>query len=109
MFVIKVGWFPRLGNSFLVLVKNTDAAVLPYPVGDFQGVYPHGELTRESLVKEGGREPAAFACLTDYRVHFTIYPYTPVPGPLEWFFWEPVVSVASPQDLDEAVTEFLEL
>ena len=109
IYYLFLGRLLRLWNSLIVLLQNTDTSILPYSIGNFRGINPHSELTWESLVQEGRWKTTAFSCLTNYRVHFTIYPYTPVPRPLEWFLWKPMVSITPPQYFNETVTEFLEL
>lgn len=103
------GGFPRVHGPFLVLVQDTDASVLADPVGHLQRIDPHGEFWREGLVKKAGGQAAAVTGLGYDRVHFSVYPDTPIAGAFEWFLREPVVSVSPPQNLDEAVSEFGEL
>lgn len=100
------GGLPRLHGAFLVLVQDTDASILPDPVGNFQWIDPHGKFWRKGLVEKGRWETAAISGLGYDRVHFSVYPDTPIAGAFEWFLWEPVVSVPPPQNLNQAVSEF---
>jgi len=103
------GGFPRLDRPLLVLVQDTDAAVLADAVAHLQRIDPHGEFWREGLVKKAGGKTATVSGLSYDRVHFSVYPDTPIAGPFERFLGEPVVSVSPPQNLDQAVSEFGEL
>ena len=52
VFVVLESRLPRLSDILLVLIKNTDASILSYPVLDFSWVDPHGQLTGKYLVQE---------------------------------------------------------
>jgi hypothetical protein len=45
-------WLPGLSDILLVLIENTDASILSYPVADLSRIDPHGQLARKYLVEE---------------------------------------------------------
>ena len=60
-------------------------------------------------MQEGRTEATAFARLTDDTVHLPVDTDASVTWPLERLLGEPVVSVSSPQDLNETVAELWKL
>ena len=52
VFVVLESRLPRLSDILLVLIKNTDASILSYPVLNFSWVDPHGQLTGKYLAQE---------------------------------------------------------
>lgn len=45
-------WLPGLSDILLVLIENTDASILSYPVADLSWIDPHGQLAGKYLVQE---------------------------------------------------------
>ena len=53
VFVVALeSWLPRLSDILLVLIENTNASILSYPVADLSWIDPHGQLAGKYLVQE---------------------------------------------------------
>ena len=52
VFVVLESRLPRLSDILLVLIENTDASILSYPVADLSRIDPHGQLAGKYLVEE---------------------------------------------------------
>jgi len=102
-------WLPGLSDILLVLIENTDASILSYPVTDLSWIDPHGQLAGKYLVQELWRQATVVSCLTDDGIHLAVDSDASVPGPLEWLLREPVVAVPSAEDLYQGIPEFSQL
>ena len=102
-------WLPRLSDILLVLIENTDASILSYPVADLSWIDPHGQLAGKYLVQELWRQATVVSCLTDDGIHLAVDSDASVPGALEWLLREPVVAVPAAEDLYQGVAKFSQL
>jgi len=110
VFVVALeSWLPRLSDILLVLIENTDASILSYPVADLSWIDPHGQLAGKYLVQELWRQATVVSCLTDDGIHLAVDSDASVPGALEWLLREPVVAVPAAEDLYQGVAKFSQL
>jgi len=103
------GRLPGCWIILLVLVQDTDTAVLSYSVADLSRVDPHGQLAGKNLVEELWRQATVVTSLTDHGVHLAIDSDASVPGAFEWLLGEPVVAVPSAENLYQGIPKFLQL
>ncbi len=98
-----------VGAILFELVQDADWTILTNTVTDLQRVDPHGQLRRERVVNHLRVEAAHRASLSNHGVHSPVDADAAVARALERLLREPVVTVASPEDLHQTALEFGEL